>query len=89
MVWVFAPALSVISEAPHPFGPAGGLNAAAFGPRAARIEVLVPVQRPKFLEADRADGPVEEQVIGVAVVPVDADHATSLFGFLARLLQLL
>lgn len=64
---------SVFFEASHPFGPVGGGDAAAEGPATAGVELLVPLERPEFLDADRADRPVEEQMIVRAVVAVDAE----------------
>jgi hypothetical protein len=67
------PTLSILFETPPPFGPVHCLNTAGFGPGPALIEVFVPIQRPELLDADRTDGPVEEQRIDEAVVPIEAE----------------
>jgi len=62
----------IILELPHPRRPVLRLDAADCGPDALGIEIAVPIQCPKLLEADFPDVEIHEYRVYVAVVPVDA-----------------
>ena len=47
--------VSVVFEPPQPLGPVLGFCTACFGPRTPRVVLLVPFERPEFLEAHLAD----------------------------------
>lgn len=75
--WTVRLPLSVVFEMSHPFGPIFRLHAAGLGPGTGGVELAMPLQGPQFLEADLSRGPIHEETVYRAIMPVDTDVVRS------------
>ena len=59
----------VVRKISHPFGPVVALDAAAFGPRAACVELPMPLKCPQLLKLNPANAVIEKQEIEMPIMP--------------------